>query len=76
MPLLRSGRAMIRGADHGWLEYLGGQGFIFGTKNLVSVITDVGLLTNIKFYIYLSFVLLIFVFALIYLGSLTKRALH
>lgn len=65
IPLLRSGKTVFRGSDHGWLEYLGGQGFISKTRSLFSMVIDMGIITNIKFYMYICFVVLVFIFLLI-----------
>jgi hypothetical protein len=73
IPSLKIGSAVIKYADQGWMEFLGGQGFI-NKAGFVSTRVDFINLLNLKFYLFIFFITVtILVFIRFYLNSL-KRA--
>lgn len=72
MPALHFGKILVKFLDQGWVEYLGGQGVrkslgMYGSK------IDFFTFLNLKNYLLVSFILIVFFILLFYLGSL-KRA--
>jgi NADH-ubiquinone oxidoreductase chain 5 len=55
-PLLKIGWDLIKFADHGWLEHIGGQGAIKFFAELGSY-TDLFNYLNLKFYLFLTFII-------------------
>lgn len=59
MPLLGAGKILIKFMDQGWVEYLGGQGSnLLISKSSVKI--DYFYLLNLKSYLLIFFILLIF----------------
>jgi NADH-ubiquinone oxidoreductase chain 5 len=68
IPIYKSGALFIKQFDQGWLEYMGGQGFIGGLVNN-SVFVDKFNVLNLKLYLTL-FIILILLCLLLCLNSL------
>lgn len=60
MPVLHLGRLVIKYLDHGWIEYIGGQGLIFVIKSRASYL-DYYNWVGVKSYLFLIFVAVVFV---------------
>lgn len=64
IPLLQLGKFVIKTFDHGWLEYIGGQGIITNLKNL-SLKIDILNALGLRVYLFL-FIILILLILIIY----------
>lgn len=60
IPVLQVGKTLIKFIDQGWVEYLGGQGFNFKVS-VSSVKLDYFYLLNLKSYLLIFFMFLIFI---------------
>lgn len=72
IPLLIKGGNLLKIVDQGWMEFYGGQGINFKVTKL-SIVSDLINYSNIKFYIFIGFLLFIITFILLmYLSSLNQ----
>nr|YP_054464.1 NADH dehydrogenase subunit 5 [Onychiurus orientalis]AAT69326.1 NADH dehydrogenase subunit 5 [Onychiurus orientalis] len=60
MPLLRFGKITLKNLDHGWVEYMGGQGLMNFYKNK-SLNVDIWNFLNLKLYLFMFFILFVFI---------------
>jgi len=75
LPVLNRARMILKLVDQGWIEYYGGQG-AYGVLSKISVVIDLFNYSNLKYYVFSSFLVFIVVFIIIYyLNSLTKALL-
>nr|YP_001798474.1 NADH dehydrogenase subunit 5 [Cryptopygus antarcticus]ABS57572.1 NADH dehydrogenase subunit 5 [Cryptopygus antarcticus] len=63
MPLLKLGSFILKYADQGWMEYAGGQGAI-NKMGSSALSLDILSISNLKFYLFLIFILISLVFLL------------
>nr|YP_009330289.1 NADH dehydrogenase subunit 5 [Orchesella cincta]ANJ04206.1 NADH dehydrogenase subunit 5 [Orchesella cincta] len=61
MPLLNLGKFLLKTLDQGWVEFFGGQG-VYSTLRFSGSYLDYGLLSNVKAYLFMFFMTLIFLF--------------
>ena len=71
IPILKLGEIFIKSVDQGWLELIGGKGAI-NLFTHVGVNLDAGNLVNLKYYVFIFFMLISFLI-LMYLGSLNLK---
>lgn len=71
MPLLKSGKLLIKYLDQGWVEYAGGQGS-HKSVSLGSIKVDYFYFLNLKSYLLIFFMLFIFIAVFSYLNSLNR----
>lgn len=60
LPALRIGWSLAKFNDHGWLEFIGGQGAIL-KMGASSSVADLFNFVNLKFYLFLTFILIVFI---------------
>jgi len=70
IPKLKLGKLIVKTFDHGWLEYIGGQGIINHFK-LISLNVDKWNFLWLKIYLTLFFIILLLIL-LVYLNSLYR----
>lgn len=64
MPLIKLGSLFMKFVDQGWLEFLGGQGILAKSIKISSNI-DLFNFINVKFYLFMFFMVLSFVFLVV-----------
>ena len=63
MPLLWTGGSLLKYVDQGWIEFYGGQGLNFKI-NRISASLDLMNYSNIKFYVFTLFLIIVLIFIL------------
>lgn len=69
IPVLKAGKFLRKYLDQGWVDFIGGQG-IFNFFRRKSAKIDYFLYLNLKRYLFIFFIILIFVIIVFYLNSL------
>lgn len=64
MPLIKLGSLFMKFVDQGWLEFLGGQGILAKSIKISSNI-DLFNFINVKFYLFMFFMVLSFIFLVV-----------
>jgi NADH dehydrogenase subunit 5 C-terminus len=75
IPLLNLGLIVIKNLDQGWIEIIGGQGFIKKSINYIGGGDKLNYL-NLKFYLSIFLFIIILVLLILYLNSLLEHSIE